>query len=277
MLQQGPSQAVVSLEWDSIWALNKKVIDPVAPRFWAIERENIVRLTFNEDIPVSVKTNPKHKKNADVGLKETVYARDIFIEQKDAVSFSVGEEITLMDWGNAIIRTKKTSSTGLVISLKADLHLAGDFRKTEKKITWLADPVRSGRPLANVTLLDYDYLITKKKLDEDDDVADVVTAVTEFRVEALGDLNVLEMKGGEMIQFERKGYYRVDRVTSEGVVECVHIPDGKAAGLASKDKGNLAPSLSSTVSGMYTMSRVHPDMLDVEADTGMYKVTSIYS
>ena len=36
MLSQGPSQAVVSLEWDSIWALNKKVIDPIAPRHWAI-------------------------------------------------------------------------------------------------------------------------------------------------------------------------------------------------------------------------------------------------
>lgn len=39
MLSQGPSHAVVSLEWDSIWALNKKVIDPVAPRFWAVETE----------------------------------------------------------------------------------------------------------------------------------------------------------------------------------------------------------------------------------------------
>ena len=36
MLLQGPSQAIVSLEWDSIWALNKKVIDPIAPRHWAI-------------------------------------------------------------------------------------------------------------------------------------------------------------------------------------------------------------------------------------------------
>jgi glutamyl-tRNA synthetase len=36
MLSQGPSQAIVSLEWDSIWALNKKVIDPIAPRFWSV-------------------------------------------------------------------------------------------------------------------------------------------------------------------------------------------------------------------------------------------------
>jgi hypothetical protein len=40
MLSQGPSQAIVSLEWDSIWALNKKVIDPIAPRHCAIVKDN---------------------------------------------------------------------------------------------------------------------------------------------------------------------------------------------------------------------------------------------
>ena len=40
MLLQGPSQQPVALEWDSIWAINKKVIDPVAPRLWAIAKEN---------------------------------------------------------------------------------------------------------------------------------------------------------------------------------------------------------------------------------------------
>ena len=41
MLSQGPSQAVVSLEWDSIWTTNKKVIDPVAPRFWAVLSDDV--------------------------------------------------------------------------------------------------------------------------------------------------------------------------------------------------------------------------------------------
>lgn len=41
MLAQGPSQAIVSLEWDSLWTLNKKVIDPVAPRFWALSKTNL--------------------------------------------------------------------------------------------------------------------------------------------------------------------------------------------------------------------------------------------
>lgn len=41
MLQQGPSQAFLNLEWDSIWNTNKKVIDPVAPRFVALDKENL--------------------------------------------------------------------------------------------------------------------------------------------------------------------------------------------------------------------------------------------
>jgi glutamyl-tRNA synthetase len=41
MLQQGPSQAVLSLEWDTLWTMNKKIIDPIAPRHWAIIREDM--------------------------------------------------------------------------------------------------------------------------------------------------------------------------------------------------------------------------------------------
>ena len=32
ILAQGSSRSVVFMEWDKIWAMNKKVIDPIAPR-----------------------------------------------------------------------------------------------------------------------------------------------------------------------------------------------------------------------------------------------------
>ena len=41
MIAQGPSQNIVSLEWDTLWTLNKKVIDPIAPRFWAITKQDL--------------------------------------------------------------------------------------------------------------------------------------------------------------------------------------------------------------------------------------------
>lgn len=41
MLAQGPSQAQTSLEWDNIWATNKRVIDPVAPRYTAVSKKDM--------------------------------------------------------------------------------------------------------------------------------------------------------------------------------------------------------------------------------------------
>lgn len=234
MLAQGPSQAQLMLEWDSFWALNKKVIDPVAPRHWAIAKEGMVTATINDAVEEE-KDVPLHKKNPDVGTKKTVYSKNVILEKEDADSFEDKEEVTLMDWGNAILKSKSDGA------LEFDLHLAGDFKKTKKKITWLALP-SPNHPLIHATLLDYDYLITKKKLDENDSVEDFVTPVTEFRTECWADANVSKLSKGDIMQFERKGYYIVDGIyddTESPVsgakrMEFVKIPDGRAAGLASK-------------------------------------------
>lgn len=143
-----------------------------------------------------------------------------------------------MDWGNAFVRSKTLSPTGEVTHVEMELHLDGDFKKTKKKITWLTEPKSADTlPLVDVRLFDYDYLITKKTLEKDDDVADFVTPVTEFPVDAYSDTNVLSLRKGDIIQFERKGYYIYDgEVVVDGrkTVEFVRIPDGKAAGIASK-------------------------------------------
>lgn len=141
-----------------------------------------------------------------------------------------------MDWGNAIIRKKTLGPSGEVTSLEADLFLEGDFKKTKKKVTWLPS---DGSSLVDVTLLDYDYLITKDKLEKLDDVTDYITPTTEFRVEAIADANVAPLKKGDIIQFERKGYYILDRVQGSAATKDLHldfifIPDGRTASVASK-------------------------------------------
>jgi len=97
-----------------------------------------------------------------------------------------------MDWGNAFVRAVNRDSEGIVISVDLELHLAGDFKKTKKKFTWLS----SGKELVAGVLVDYDYLITKKKVEEDDNVEDLVTPVTEFKEDVVADANVVELKKG---------------------------------------------------------------------------------
>ncbi|CAL1705363.1 unnamed protein product [Somion occarium] len=298
MLAQGPSQAIVSLEWDTLWTLNKKIIDPIAPRFWAIEKEGIVPVKVNGGPTTpEVKTLPKHKKNPDVGEKKTVFASQLLIEQEDALSFEDQEEVTLMDWGNAIVRKKNLDDSGKVISIEVDLHLEGDFRKTKKKITWLAAPTPE-HPLIDATLLDYDYLITKKKLEENDELKDFVTPETEFREEVYADANIVDLKKGDIIQFERKGYYIFDGKSQDGKPEFIHIPDGRAASIASKAGStadtptparqaraeakkleSMKPTSDTPVdTKMYQIPQVYGDLKSVETpvETKMYKTNNIY-
>ncbi|KAI0723803.1 glutamate-tRNA ligase [Cerioporus squamosus] len=278
MLAQGPSQAIVSLEWDSLWTLNKKVIDPIAPRFWALSKSNIVPVTIKGGpAEPEVKTLPKHKKNPEVGEKKTVYSSQIFVEQEDAISFDDQEEVTLMDWGNAIVRSKTKNESGIVTALEMELHLEGDFRKTKKKITWLAQPT-GPHALVDATLLDYDYLITKKKLEENDDVKDFVTPVSEFRDEAYADANIKELKKGDIIQFERKGYYIFDGIV-DGRYEFIHIPDGRAASIASKagaQTGTEGGKKESKKAVAAAPSTTPPTTSNTPVETKMYKVKKVY-
>lgn len=207
-----------------------------------------------------------------------------------------------MDWGNAIVRSKTVDANGAVTAIEMDLHLEGDFRKTKKKITWLAQPAPE-HTLVDVTLLDYDYLITKKKLEENDQLKDFVSSVTEFRSEAYADANVKELKNGDIIQFERKGYYIFDGTTGEGNtqrLEFICIPDGKRASLASKHipsetpipkekpakgggKKDKQPQPKKTATpakadlSMYRVDQVYGDDLGFENDNvKMYKVDNTY-
>lgn len=194
-----------------------------------------------------------------------------------------------MDWGNAIVRKKEADASGKITSIELELHLEGDFRKTKKKITWLAAP-STEYPLIDATLLDYDYLITKKKLEENDEFQDVVTPQTEFREEVLADANVTDLKKGEIMQFERKGYYIFDGKAEDGKLQFILIPDGRAASIASKagasvdvstkeKKGESAKPTSDTPvdTKMYKMETVYGDEeVTTPVETKMYKTSNIY-
>lgn len=234
ILATGPSQQIINMEWDQIWTMNKRIIDPVVPRFTAVDQHDKVRCTIAGAPAAHQKAVPKHKKNLEIGNKTTVYDSPVWIEQEDAAIFEQDEEITLMDWGNVYVRAKEVNvQTGKITAIKMEAHFDGDFKKTKRKIHWLADS--SERPLIPVTLFDFDYLITKPKLEEEDIFDQFVTSQTEFLTPALADANIAELKEGDKLQFERKGYYILDKINGvSGKREFFKIPDGKVEGSKSK-------------------------------------------
>lgn len=230
ILKQGPSKNIVNLDWTIFWATNKKHIDSIAPRHTAIHTENAVTATVKgARVSAYTEEKPKHGKNSELGMKKVAFSQSILISQTDAQGFALDEEITLMNWGNAIVRKTTHPMNPLhlstVTALELELHLQGDVKKTKQKITWLS---KEGQELIPVELVDFDYLITKDKLEEEDNVEDFLTKQTEFRTEALADSNVAELREHDIIQFERLGYFRVDRPFQHGKSAVMFsIPTGK--------------------------------------------------
>ena len=68
ILAQGSSRSVVFMEWDKIWAINKKTIDPVAPRFTAVDASYCVPVNVT-GAKVEAVSADKHPKDKAVGTK----------------------------------------------------------------------------------------------------------------------------------------------------------------------------------------------------------------
>ncbi|XP_042489768.1 glutamate--tRNA ligase, cytoplasmic-like [Macadamia integrifolia] len=225
-LMCGASKNLNLMEWDKLWTINKKIIDPVCPRHTAVVEEKRVTLTLADgpEKPV-VRIIARHKKYEGAGSKATTYTKRVWIDHADAVCVSQGEEITLMDWGNAIIKEIVKDQDGNITELVGALHLEGSVKTTKLKLTWL--PVID--ELVNLSLLEFDYLITKKKLEEGEDFLDVLNPCTKKETAALGDSNMRNLKRGEIIQLERKGYFRCDApfIRSSKPIVLFAIPDGR--------------------------------------------------
>uniref|UniRef100_A0A8C5TQN1 Bifunctional glutamate/proline--tRNA ligase n=1 Tax=Malurus cyaneus samueli TaxID=2593467 RepID=A0A8C5TQN1_9PASS len=163
---QGSSRSVVNMEWDKIWSFNKKVIDPVAPRYTALLKDAVVPVNIPE-AQEEMKEVAKHPKNADVGLKPVWYSSRVLIEGADAETLAEGEVVTFINWGNIIITKLNRDSSGKIVSINAKLNLDNkDFKKTTK-ITWLAETPRA--PLIPTVCVNYEHLITKPVLGKDED------------------------------------------------------------------------------------------------------------
>ncbi len=224
ILSLGPSKTPTRQEMDKLWALNKKFIDPNVPRYSVVDAEDRVVLHIDgAPTEVEARNVARHKKNPALGQKTTRYLNRVWIEGIDAASFAVGEQVTLMDWGNVAI-TAVDKEGEKVSAVHGKFIPNGDFSET-KKITWLADT----KDLIDVDIIEYDTIITKDHLEPDEDFVNFVRTPSRFQFKAIGDANLRLLNVGDKIQLERRGYFICDRINSErSTLTLIMVPDGRA-------------------------------------------------
>ncbi|XP_017281365.1 bifunctional glutamate/proline--tRNA ligase isoform X2 [Kryptolebias marmoratus] len=247
---QGGSRSVVNMEWDKIWAFNKKVIDPVAPRYTALSGSYVVPVSISEATE-EMKEVAKHPKNAEIGMKEVWYGPRVLVEGADAETFTEGETVTFINWGNLIITKINKGADGKVVSMEARLNLDNkDFKKTAK-ITWLAETEKA--PLLPTICVNFQPLISKAVITKDDDFKEYINKNSKSEEKMLGDPCLKNLKKGDIIQLQRRGFYICDQpyepISPNSCKEspCVlfYIPDGHTKEMptaGSKDKSKSQAS-----------------------------------
>uniref|UniRef100_A0A6P7FFN4 Bifunctional glutamate/proline--tRNA ligase n=1 Tax=Diabrotica virgifera virgifera TaxID=50390 RepID=A0A6P7FFN4_DIAVI len=256
IIAQGSSRSVVFMEWDKIWSFNKKVIDPIAPRYTAVD--------VNDPVPVLVKgvkeeclSVPKHPKNAEVGNKSTWLGPKILIDRVDAEALKEGENTTFINWGNLMI-TKINRQNGNIVNVEAQPNLQDTNFKKTLKLTWLAETDKA--PFTPTWCVYFDHIISKAVLGKDEDFKQFIGHQTKKEVEMLGDPELRNLQVGDIIQLQRRGFFRVDvaykpanlHTYKEQPVILFHIPDGSAkesipGQAVAKSKTNVAPKADSKV------------------------------
>ncbi|KPJ01475.1 Bifunctional aminoacyl-tRNA synthetase [Papilio xuthus] len=272
---QGSSRSVVFMEWDKIWAINKKVIDPIAPRYTALEA-NPVPVNLKGVSGRSPLTVPLHPKNPDVGTKTVWVTSRLLIDQADAAVLKQGENATFINYGNVKIDKIHKGEDGKVTSIDATPNLENkDFKKT-LKLTWIADDEQSSTVETYCVFFDhiiskpvlgkdedfkqyighqtrltwiaddeqsstvetycvfFDHIISKPVLGKDEDFKQYIGHQTRWEMLMLGEPELKNVRVGDIIQLQRRGFFRVD--VASGPVSfhtgrpvplvLFHVPDG---------------------------------------------------
>ena len=188
IISQGSSRTVVQMEWDKIWSINKKIIDPVAPRYTALEKGATARVLVR-GIQEKKTTAALHPKNETVGSKDVWISDQILIDLADVDLLRVGENATFINWGNIKISniSRYISPTfcslysiGSILSnyfllcrVNDEVVIDGepniedrDYKKTPK-LTWLA--VTNQAKFTPCTCVYFDHIISKPVLAKDED------------------------------------------------------------------------------------------------------------
>lgn len=231
---QGASRNVVLMDWMVFFAENKSELDKTATRYMAVDQENNAKLTVTngpsaeENVYVQA---PNHPKDASLGSRAIRTCKQVLLESIDVEGIEVGESIVLMRWG--VVKITKVDGTVLEGEYVPD----GDFKTAKRKLSWMADVSSNTR----ATLTEFDHLVTKDKLDEEDDWKEFVNQNTMASTEVIGDAGLKTLREHDVIQLERRGFYRVDRpyISSDKPMVLFMVPDGKKKSMSGM-QGKLA-------------------------------------
>jgi len=240
MLELGGSLKQVDMEWDKIWSNNMRDLEKIAIRFMAVDVEASARVKISnfadfhktqsasDVVFVSIPLIPKEPEK---GSKSVLVAPTLLIEKVDFDELKVGQVFGLMRYCVTRIDAVDAATSTVTVTIVPD----GDFRKCDKLVHWVADS-----PLEpKVVVWEHDYILNEGKNDDEvddggDDWRKKINPVSRASSTFAANGGVRTLQKGDFVQFERRGFFRVDKPYSREstMIEFIKVPDGKSKSMS---------------------------------------------
>ncbi|RLG47585.1 MAG: glutamate--tRNA ligase [Thermoproteota archaeon] len=188
----GPSKADVTISMNAIFAENRRILDPVAPRFMFVPNPiKMVLMDVPDELEADIPVHPSRPEMGErrISLKGKDGKVELYISSQDLQELREGEEVRLWRLANVRIRSILADevTARYVPSMKTDVRI----------IHWVPaekfTPVKLFRPISV-----YSYEV----------------------VGGYGEPNMGKLSVGEIVQLVRYGFARVDSI-KKGTVSLI--------------------------------------------------------
>jgi len=169
------------LTWDTLIKYNKRVLNDTAKRFFFIVDPVKIEVTSDPKKKYELEVHPK----LDFGKRKFVSNGVYYLEKSDVESFKEGQLVRLMDNINFIWKERRAK-------FKSEDYLDYKDHKGEKAIIHFLP--KDDSQLVSATIFKPDHSLVK----------------------GVAEKNIEQLKVGDIIQFERFGFCRLDSIEGEG-------------------------------------------------------------
>lgn len=185
----GLSKSEPVIDWSLIESLNRKVIDSTSDRYYFVSDPKFLEVSNAQNQTIQLKRHPDY----DRGFRNVDISGKFFISGSDFKDITKGQILRLKDLYNILIIDVQDD---LIKAMRTDEKSSKDELSKVKKIQWVTDK--------NVKV----SVIVPGILYEGEDInPNSLTTVVGY-----GEREIGLLKEGEIVQFERFGFVRVDRI-----------------------------------------------------------------
>lgn len=188
--------------YSMLLTINAGILENKSGRYVVVEKSDAYTATFDPPINEHARSVDLHPKFPEFGKKNMCVSNNIYLEGRDAMTLSVGEEITLMNLGNVIV--KSINEHQIILAP----NFAGDFKLTKKKLHWL-----SVANCCEIQINEYNHILKTEKLILNDDKSvskDCIRLDSHKIINCYAELSLLAVNSGHHVQLMRRGFHIVD-------------------------------------------------------------------